>query len=64
VVETMLMFAPERAALWKEAGILHSHLENMRAAIMAFEHYLELAGQEPDRQSIAALLQQLRTQLN
>lgn len=64
VVETMLMFAPQRAALWKEAGILHSHLDNMRAAIMAFEHYLELAGDEPDRQAIARLLQQLRTQLN
>ncbi len=64
VVETMLMFAPERAGLWKEAGILHSHLDNMRAAIMAFEHYLELTGPEPDRQCIAALLQQLRTQLN
>ena len=64
VVETMLMFAPQRAALWKEAGILHSHLDNMRAAIMAFEHYLELAGEEPERQGIARLLQQLRTQLN
>ncbi len=64
VLETMLMFAPQRAALWKEAGILHSHLDNMRAAIMAFEHYLELAGPEPERQSIAALLQQLRSQLN
>lgn len=64
ILETMLMFAPQRAALWKEAGILHSHLDNMRAAIMAFEHYLELAGPEPERQSIAALLQQLRSQLN
>lgn len=64
VVETMLMFAPQRAALWKEAGILHSHLDNMRAAIMAFEHYLELAEEEVDRQGIARLLQQLRTQLN
>ncbi|WP_299391672.1 SirB1 family protein [Pelagibius sp.] len=64
VIETMLMFAPEKAALWKEAGVLHSHLDNMRAAIMAFEHYLELAGPDPDRQNIAALLQQLRIKLN
>ncbi|NIA72005.1 tetratricopeptide repeat protein [Pelagibius litoralis] len=64
VIETMLMFAPDRPALWKEAGILHAHLDNMRAAIMAFEHYLELAGPEPDRQSIADLLHQLRNQLN
>lgn len=64
VVETMLMIAPDRPALWREAGILHSHFDNMRAAIMAFEHYLELAGPEPGRQEIAELLAQLRTQLN
>ena len=64
IVETMLMIAPDRPALWREAGILHSHLDNMRAAIMSFEHYLELSGPEPGRQEIAELLQQLRTQLN
>lgn len=64
VVETMLMIAPDRAELWREAGILHSHFDNMRAAIMAFEHYLELSGPEPGRQEIAELLAQLRTQLN
>jgi len=65
VLESMLMIAPERAGLWREAGILHSHLDNMRAAIIAFEHYLELSpAGEPGRRDIAALLQQLRTQLN
>jgi regulator of sirC expression with transglutaminase-like and TPR domain len=64
VIETMLMIAPDRAALWREAGVLHSHLDNMRAAIMAFEHYLELSGPEPGRQEIAELLRQLRIQLN
>lgn len=64
VVESMLMIAPDRAELWREAGILHSHFDNMRAAIMAFEHYLELAGPEPGREEIAELLAQLRTQLN
>ena len=65
IVETMLMIAPDRAGLWREAGILHSHLDNMRAAIMAFEHYLELAAPgESGRQDIAELLRQLRHQLN
>lgn len=65
VLESMLMIAPERAGLWREAGILHSHLDNMRAAIMSFEHYLELSpAGDPGRHDIAALLQQLRTQLN
>jgi regulator of sirC expression with transglutaminase-like and TPR domain len=65
VLESMLMIAPERAGLWREAGILHSHLDNMRAAILAFEHYLELAAPgESARQDIAELLRQLRHQLN
>ena len=65
VLESMLMIAPERAGLWREAGILHSHLDNMRAAILAFEHYLELATPgESGRQDIAELLRQLRHQLN
>lgn len=64
VVESMLMIAPDRGELWREAGILHSHFDNMRAAIMAFEHYLELSGPEPGREEIAELLSQLRTQLN
>jgi regulator of sirC expression with transglutaminase-like and TPR domain len=65
VLESMLMIAPERAGLWREAGILHSHLDNMRAAIMAFEHFLELAeASEPGRADIAELLRQLRRQLN
>jgi regulator of sirC expression with transglutaminase-like and TPR domain len=64
VIESMLMIAPDRPALWREAGVLHSHLDNMRAAIVAFEHYLELSGPEPGRQEIAELLRQLRLQLN
>jgi len=65
VVETMLMIAPDRAGLWREAGILHSHLDNMRAAIIAFEHYLELAAPaDPARHDVAELLRQLRRQLN
>lgn len=65
ILESMLMIAPKRAGLWREAGILHAHLDNMRAAILAFEHYLELAAPgEPGRQDIAELLRQLRRQLN
>src|SRR3546814_18433242 len=61
----MLMIAPERAGLWREAGVLHAHLDNMRAAILAFEHYLELAAPgDPGRQDISELLRQLRRLLN
>lgn len=64
VIESMLMIAPDRPGLWREAGILHSHLDNLRAAIIAFEHYLELSTPEPGREDIAELLRQLRNQLN
>lgn len=65
VIEAMLMIAPDRAGLWREAGVLHSHLDNLRAAIIAFEHYLELAAPaDPARHDIARLLRQLRCQLN
>lgn len=65
VLESMLMIAPARAGLWREAGVLQAHLDNMRAAIMAFEHYLELAApDDPGRQEIAELLNRLRRQLN
>jgi regulator of sirC expression with transglutaminase-like and TPR domain len=65
VLETMLMIAPDHAGLWREAGVLHQHLDNMRAAILAFEHYLELAApDERGRSEVAGLLRQLRRQLN
>lgn len=65
VLETMLMIAPGRAGLWREAGVLHAHLDNMRAAILAFEHYLELAAPgDGGRHEVAGLLRQLRRQLN
>lgn len=65
VIESMLMIAPERAPLWREAGVLHSHLDNLRAATLAFEHYLELAAPaDPARHDVTELLRQLRRQLN
>jgi regulator of sirC expression with transglutaminase-like and TPR domain len=66
VVETMLMFAPSRAELWREAGLIHAHLENVRAASLALEHYLELAGthEAQRRQEALNLLNELRRRLN
>jgi len=64
VLETMLMIAPGRAALWHEAGVLNAHLENLRAAVMALENVLALEASEGRRHQAAALLQQLRARLN
>ena len=64
VLETMLMLAPDLAELWWEAGMLHRHLGNMRAAASALEQYVVRAPESMARHQAAAILQQLRTQLN
>jgi len=64
VLETMLMLAPDLAELWREAGMLHRHLGNMRAAAAALEQYVVRAAEGTARHQAAAMLQQLRTQLN
>jgi regulator of sirC expression with transglutaminase-like and TPR domain len=64
VIEAMLMLAPDLAELWYEAGMLHRHLGNMRAAAAALEQYVVRAPDGMSRHQAAAILQQLRTQLN
>ncbi|MBV8089630.1 MAG: transglutaminase family protein [Alphaproteobacteria bacterium] len=64
ILETMLMLAPDLAELWREAGMLHRHLGNMRAAAAALEQYVARAAEGTARHQAAAILQQLRTQLN
>lgn len=64
VVETMLMLAPNLADLWREAGMLHRQLGNIRAAANAFENYVVRAPDGMARHQGAAILQQLRAQLN
>jgi regulator of sirC expression with transglutaminase-like and TPR domain len=64
VIESMLMFAPDQADLWRESGLLHAHLGNLKAAISALETYLlrDVSGTERHRTTL--YLQQLRGQLN
>jgi regulator of sirC expression with transglutaminase-like and TPR domain len=63
-VETMLMLAPDLADLWGEAGMLHRRLGNLRAAAAAFEQFIVRAPDGMARHQAAAILQQLRAQLN
>ncbi|HEV7998197.1 MAG TPA: transglutaminase-like domain-containing protein [Stellaceae bacterium] len=64
IVETMLMLAPDLDELWREAGLLHRQLGNLRAAAAAFEQYVVRARDGAARHQAAAILQQLRGQLN
>ena len=64
VIETMLMLASELAELWREAGILHTRLGNMRSATAALEQFVVRAPDGMARHQAAAMLQQLRSKLN
>jgi regulator of sirC expression with transglutaminase-like and TPR domain len=64
VIDTMFMLAPDLAELWREAGMLNRHLGNMRAAGAALEQYVMRAPDGAARHQAAAILQQLRAQLN
>ncbi len=64
-VEAMLLFAPRDAGSWREAGLLHSHLGNLRAGILALENFLEVAGAgHPYRPEAASLLRELHLRMN
>jgi regulator of sirC expression with transglutaminase-like and TPR domain len=64
IIETMLMLAPDLPELWREIGMLHRQLGNIRAAASAFEHFIMRAPEGAARHQAAVLLQQLRGQLN
>jgi len=64
VAETMLMLAPDLAELWREAGVLHARLGNLRAAAASVEQFVLRAPEGTARHQGAALLQQLRSKLN
>jgi regulator of sirC expression with transglutaminase-like and TPR domain len=64
VVETMLMLAPELAELWREAGVLHAQIGNMRSAAASLEQFVLRAPEGMARHQAAAMLQQLRSKLN
>lgn len=64
IIETMLMLAPDVIDLWREAGMLHAALGNMRAASDALGQYVAHAPDGIERHRVAAMLQQLKTKLN
>ncbi len=64
VLESMLMLAPRQAIFWREAGLLQAKLENIRAAIMATETFLDLSEDTAARLEAARFLQTIKAQLN
>lgn len=64
ILDGMLTIAPERAALWREAGLVNAHIGNFRTAVAALEIYLERESRESARQEAAALIEDLRRKIN
>jgi len=61
------VIAPERPELLFEAGQLNARLDKRRAAIAAFERFLDIEGASGDpavRERVSSLLQDLRRGLN
>ncbi|MEP4378041.1 MAG: transglutaminase-like domain-containing protein [Alphaproteobacteria bacterium] len=64
VVEDMLLFAPGEGALWHEAGLLNTHVGNLRAALIAFGHCRDLTANPADRARVDQLISDIRGRLN
>jgi regulator of sirC expression with transglutaminase-like and TPR domain len=64
VLEIMLLFAPDHAALWRESALLNAHLGNYRAGIAGLEEFLRREGSSTARHQVAALLQEFKAKLN
>lgn len=64
VVESMLLFAPGRATLWREAGMLHAKLDQIDDAVRALSAYLERATDDASRYRTSMLLQELLGRLD
>lgn len=64
VIERTLLFAPNQAELWREAGALHGEIGNLRAALTAMEKFMELSRDAAARHQTAQAIQALRRRLH
>jgi regulator of sirC expression with transglutaminase-like and TPR domain len=64
IVESMLMIAPDREHLWLEAGVMHTHLDNLRAALLSLGNFLDLSRDDDARREVSGLVRQLKAKLN
>ncbi|MEZ5668016.1 MAG: tetratricopeptide repeat protein [Alphaproteobacteria bacterium] len=62
--EAVTWFNPHDAAAWRDMGMLHAELGNLRAALMTLEESLGCDDQPSRRHLTAALIQKLRQRLN
>ncbi len=63
-IETMLLFAPAAAELWREAGLLNARLDKVTAAVAALEEFLLHNTGDSARFRTSILLQELRGRIS
>ena len=63
-VEDMLRIAPDAAALWREAALIHQRLGHVAAALRCFERFLALVPQGDAASRVRAAVEELRARLN
>ena len=64
VLERMLLFAPDQAPLWREAGLVHARLGNLRHAAAALQTFIDLAPGPEERRQVAQILRDLKGRMN
>lgn len=62
--EDMLRVAPDNAALWREAALMHQRLDHVAAALGCFERFLAIVPQGDAATRARAAMEELRTRLN
>ncbi len=63
-LEIMLLLAPGEGDLWRELGLVHAELGNLRAAIMSLEQFLEIAPGHRQADEVHQLMRILRAKLH
>jgi len=64
IVESMLMLAPDRAVLWREAGMMNAHIGNVKSALSALETYVDREVRDAPRLEAEGVIAELRSKLN
>ena len=62
--EDMLLIAPDQAELWRQAGIMNQRLEQVAAARVCYERFLDLVPEGAVAGAVRAQLEILRSMLN
>ena len=63
-LSNMQILDPENAPLWREAGVMHMRLGQLKNAVEAFEGFVARAPEGPDRRKIGQVVQELRERLH